>query len=264
MREGRRGRRETAGHDQGAGSGRGRRRVRRRRQASPPSPRISRAEQLFADAARGVISGCIQHGTRGRAVCRMKGTSVTLRAMADPAALSAAKNALRKIIRRQLSGLSEDYLASQSRDACDRLGRSAVFQASRSVAVFLSMPKLEIDTSGIIASIRSSGRECFVPRVVGTNRDDMSLVHLHPSERVDDFPRDRWLIPDPPMLYTHISGAGRLLSRPCIRPQAPGEALYGSGPASLPPLDLVLVPGLAFSPNGLRLGHGKGYYGESE
>jgi len=67
----------------------------------------------------------------------------------------------------------------------------------------------------------------------------MRMVRLYNKEDLQTFPRDKWNLLDPPEYYE-----GNL------REQAPEDA----------PLDLVIVPGLAFDEKGHRLGKGKGYY----
>lgn len=179
--------------------------------------------------------------------------------MAEPAAISTAKKALRSLVRRRLAGVSTEALAAQSSAVADRLARFPRFATSRCVAVFLSMPALEIDTRAVIDRARVSKTCILVPKVVGPSSADMIFVHIQPHERMSDFPVDRWHIPDPPLTYCSESTAA-CGPRFSLDPHGESsEPLYKG--AILPPVDIVLVPGLAFSPSGARLGHGKGFYG---
>ena len=176
--------------------------------------------------------------------------------MAEPAAISTAKKGLRSLVRRRLAGVSTESLAAQSTAVADRLARFPRYATSRCVAVFLSMPTLEIDTRPVIDRARESNIGILVPKIIGPSSADMRFVHIQPHECISEFPVDRWRIPDPPQNYTPAS----LVPRFFLDPHGESsEPLYKG--AILPPVDIVLVPGLAFSPSGARLGHGKGFYG---
>lgn len=80
-----------------------------------------------------------------------------------------------------------------------------------------------------------SGKKCFVPRYFSDGRA-MDMVELRGLDDYESLPLTRWNIKQPHELDTH-----RL------------DALEAG-------LDLILVPGLAFTSTGQRLGRGKGYY----
>src|SRR6056297_1809606 len=71
-------------------------------------------------------------------------------------------------------------------------------------------------------------------QVTGPAPGDMVMLPLSSPKDVSSFPVSKWGIPEPPL-------------PPSFSP-------------SFPPLDLVLVPGVAFDNNCNRLGHGKGEY----
>ena len=100
----------------------------------------------------------------------------------------------------------------------------------------------EFQTGLIIEDAQRTSKTLFVPRVNGKSRTDMAQLLVEPGERVDLFPKSPWGIPEPPS----VAAGG--LSRPDCKH------------ASSPPLDLIIVPGAAFTASGKRLGHGRGYY----
>ena len=68
----------------------------------------------------------------------------------------------------------------------------------------------------------------------------MVMIKVHSIEEIDSFPRSKWGIPEPPTV-----------------PSKEEDGVYVGR------MDLVIVPGVAFDARCNRLGHGKGYYGES-
>jgi 5-formyltetrahydrofolate cyclo-ligase len=147
------------------------------------------------------------------------------------------KQALRKEIRSQLNRLDESTLQEQSQQVWDRITGLPVYQDAKTVGLFLSMPRGEIQTTFIINHAIQHGKKVYVPHV-GANFEeaDMELL-LCPTipNFYADWPRNKWQIPEPP------SELERTVAQP-------GD------------LDILLVPGVAFDTQGGRLGHGKGYY----
>lgn len=126
------------------------------------------------------------------------------------------------------------------------------------VAVYLSMPTGEIQTDSIVRHALSSGKQVFVPYLhkSGLSPEDgpprlMDMVSLKDVADYESLQRDKWGIPSIDSATIH----GRLRSV--------GE-LDGGG-THVVPLDLILMPGIAFdidprSGAVRRLGHGKGFY----
>lgn len=94
----------------------------------------------------------------------------------------------------------------------------------------------EVNTGSIMEDILSSGKLCYIPRYEeGGNK--MEMVRLRDLQDYESLPRTRWNIKQPDMREERE------------------EALESEGG-----LDLILVPGLAFSLSGGRCGRGRGYY----
>ena len=149
--------------------------------------------------------------------------------------LGAAKKTMRKAMKAELKGLDAATIATASESACERLLALEAFERSACVSVYLSMPA-ECQTHKLLEAAFARGKRVFVPKITGSGREDMRMVHVESLEQLRAFPCNSWGIPEPPMAMVD---------------------------ASAPPpveIDLVVVPGVAFDGACRRLGHGKGYY----
>ena len=157
------------------------------------------------------------------------------------------KQELRKRIRSAMKNLSIEDINAQSQSVWKSVFELPIYQSAKSVGLFLSMPKGEINTDLILQNCVREGKDIYVPEV-GKNFElcDMELrkVILNPSEStadsIDDlfhkkWPTNKWNIPEPPSDMPTINAK-------------PGD------------IDLMIVPGLAFDRTRNRLGQGKGYY----
>ena len=85
-----------------------------------------------------------------------------------------------------------------------------------------------------------SNKKCYVPRYFSDSSRPMEMVRLRDMDDYRGLPLTRWNIRQPPEDDD---------TREVAPAQRPSDAI-----------DLVLVPGLAFTPSGKRLGRGRGYY----
>ncbi|TFJ83399.1 hypothetical protein NSK_005304 [Nannochloropsis salina CCMP1776] len=158
------------------------------------------------------------------------------------ASLSEKKKDLRKSITARLRALDDSYVAAEASRLFPRLLALEEYTDSTCVSLYLSMPAKEVPTfPDLLEAVMTDGkgaegraRDVYVPKVTGPAPGDMVMLPLSSPEDVSSFPVSKWGIPEPPL-------------PPSLSP-------------SLPPLDLVLVPGVAFDNKCNRLGHGKGYY----
>lgn len=134
------------------------------------------------------------------------------------------KKELRKEMRALNRGLDPGVRAAVSARIVARIGRLPEFVGARTVGLFCALPD-EPDLSSALERWRAAKR-LVVPRVEG---DAMRFFEYDP----------RRLVP---------GAFGILEPGPDARLCSPGE------------LDLLLVPGVAFTAGGLRCGRGKGYY----
>ncbi|KYN37744.1 5-formyltetrahydrofolate cyclo-ligase [Trachymyrmex septentrionalis] len=106
------------------------------------------------------------------------------------------------------------------------------YQNSKRISLYLST-KDEIDTLPILKHIFDMEKEAFVPQYHGKT---MEMVKLKSMEDYETLPLTKWNIKQPSITENQEN------------------ALKTGG------LDLVILPGVAFTVNGKRLGHGMGYY----
>ncbi|XP_030620760.1 5-formyltetrahydrofolate cyclo-ligase [Chanos chanos] len=151
------------------------------------------------------------------------------------AALRAAKQALRKEIKKRVALLSDHEKLRQSHVVSQKLFKHPRYQSSQRIAVFLSMHD-EVRTEVIIEDMFKRGKVCFIPKYL-TNSNHMDMLRLTSPEDMSTLPLTSWNIRQPGDNDTDRE-----------------EALATGG------LDLILMPGLGFDRNGNRLGRGKGFY----
>ncbi|WEK54962.1 MAG: 5-formyltetrahydrofolate cyclo-ligase [Candidatus Cohnella colombiensis] len=89
----------------------------------------------------------------------------------------------------------------------------------------------EADPSAILSRSLVSGDRCLAPRVVHNEAE----MELRVVTAVSPWSRGRWSVPEPDPMHTELWDLAQ-------------------------PIDVVLVPGLAFNVRGERLGYGGGYY----
>ncbi len=135
-------------------------------------------------------------------------------------------------------------LSSQSNQVFHQLFNLPQYQTASYIGFFLSMPYGEIQTRDAIQRIVTDGKTLYVPRVgLDFEYCDMDLIrcddgasppNLDGKLFYDNWPTNKWGIPEPPSTNTNIA--------------TPGD------------IDLLIVPGLGFDSHRHRLGQGKGYY----
>eukprot|EP00539_Tryblionella_compressa_P002924 CAMPEP_0178735264 /NCGR_PEP_ID=MMETSP0744-20121128/1794_1 /TAXON_ID=913974 /ORGANISM="Nitzschia punctata, Strain CCMP561" /LENGTH=221 /DNA_ID=CAMNT_0020387619 /DNA_START=125 /DNA_END=790 /DNA_ORIENTATION=- len=154
------------------------------------------------------------------------------------------KQELRMKIRAAMKELREDEVMEQSSMVWKRVVELPIYKSARTVGLFLSMPKCEINTDFILKECIQSGKEIYVPEV-GKNFElchmELRKVILKEEEIPPDgmfhkvWPTNKWKIPEPPADMPVVAAK-------------PGD------------IDLLIMPGLGFDRTRNRLGQGKGYY----
>lgn len=135
------------------------------------------------------------------------------------------KKSLRQNISRQKRALSAEQIEAFSRDLTERFCRTEEYRRAKSVYAYLPYNQ-EVRTWAIIDRARADGKRVAVPKVYG---DVMRFLWLDDPARIAP---GAYGIPEP------IDDA----------PQADDERA------------LILMPGLAFDPQGHRVGYGGGFY----
>ncbi|KAK1125974.1 hypothetical protein K0M31_005506 [Melipona bicolor] len=142
------------------------------------------------------------------------------------AGIKSAKIALRKEMKDVISQLNTEEKQRQSRIVFEK------FQESKRISLYLSTED-EIDTIQILKYIFDKKKEVFVPRYKGK---EMEMIKLLSMQDYETLPLTKWNIKQPNVNELRQN------------------ALETGG------LDLIILPGVAFTANGKRLGHGMGYY----
>eukprot|EP01028_Stygiella_incarcerata_P011302 TRINITY_DN631_c0_g1_i3.p1 TRINITY_DN631_c0_g1~~TRINITY_DN631_c0_g1_i3.p1 ORF type:complete len:182 (+),score=43.74 TRINITY_DN631_c0_g1_i3:255-800(+) len=118
----------------------------------------------------------------------------------------------------------------------EELKKEPLFVESRRIGVYISTV-MEADTTCLISDLLTSGEKTvFIPNVDG---DQMDMLRVDDMDDYAHFTLNRWGILEPPR---------------------EGIEERENPFASEIPLDLLIVPAVAFTRDGHRLGHGKGYY----
>lgn len=172
----------------------------------------------------------------------LKMSSLLPSATDDQPQIRQKKQTLRKEIRAKIRQVSEEEIKKMSEMVWQRLFQLPQYKSAKSIGLFLSMPKGEINTDIALRHAIKNGKAVFVPQV-GKNFEyaDMELLKVAIKDPSSDdifhkdWPRNKWGIPEPPA------------DMPIVMAK-PGD------------IDLLVVPGLGFDKKGNRLGQGKGYY----
>jgi 5-formyltetrahydrofolate cyclo-ligase len=133
------------------------------------------------------------------------------------------KKELRKAVRAKVKALTENEKKSYSEETCRKVLSSELWKEASRIMVFVSLPD-EIDTSLLLAD---TSKSLYIPKV---NGDDIDIYEYSAS--------------------TVAPGAFGIM-------EPTDKAILLEDPTVL---DLVIVPGVAFTEAGLRLGRGKGFY----
>ena len=135
------------------------------------------------------------------------------------------KQALRKQIRDQKRAMTESEIVSKS----EQLGRlftaSEAYKQAKTIYVYLPYNQ-EVRTTAMLQQALDDGKRVAVPKCYG---DEMRFIYLDDLSKVE---KGYCNIPEP----------------------------IEDGPIADDPTALVLMPGLAFDPQGHRMGYGGGFY----
>jgi 5-formyltetrahydrofolate cyclo-ligase len=139
----------------------------------------------------------------------------------------ADKQELRDSVRAQVKALDGDTIAWKSYQICDAIQRLDVWKNAKIVCLYASLPNEPV-VEFLWDELHGGEKKVCYPRIDGERLNVISVTHP------DELAASRWRLREPD------------LSAPNLQ--------------SLEKIDLILVPGLAFSRSGERLGRGGGYY----
>jgi 5-formyltetrahydrofolate cyclo-ligase len=139
-----------------------------------------------------------------------------------------SKPAIRRLLREKLAAISPAERHTKSSAACALLSSTSEFSQARVVMLYLSTSE-EVDTAALALRCWQEGKTVVVPKV---SWDQRRMLPVEISS-----------------LQTSMTSTG-----PGIREPIAGKPI----PVDL--IDLVIVPGLGFTPTGFRIGRGMGFY----
>lgn len=145
-------------------------------------------------------------------------------------ALSARKSELRQQVLAARDALAPAARAEACARALARVAALDAFRTARCVMAYLSFGS-ELDTAALVRETLGRGARLALPRINAETRE------IEP-----------WAVTDP--VRETVAGPWGL------REPDPARC----APVALAEIDFVLLPGVAFTVNGKRLGYGRGYY----
>ena len=136
------------------------------------------------------------------------------------------KAELRKKILQEMKALSQEQKQAMDRALTERFLKHPFYQEAKVIATYLSFTH-EFQTQGLIKRALKEGKKVLIPKTYPKGR--MEFVVYHPQQLVKT-------------------------SFGLLEPQGDLEVVEPSQ------IDLIHVPGLAFTTEGYRIGYGGGYY----
>ena len=135
------------------------------------------------------------------------------------------KQAMRKAIREQKRAMTETQIISKSEKLGELFIASELYKQAKTIYGYLPYNQ-EVRTTAMLQRALEDGKKVAVPKCYG---DEMRFIYLEDLSQVE---KGYCGIPEP----------------------------IEDGPVADDPNALVLMPGLAFTKEGLRMGYGGGFY----
>lgn len=136
------------------------------------------------------------------------------------------KAELRKQVLQEMKSLSQEQKQAMDQALTDQFLKHPFYQEAKVIATYLSFPH-EFQTQELIEQALRDGKKVLIPKT-------------YPKGRMD------FVVYDPQQLVKTSFGL--------LEPQGDLEVVDASQ------IDLIHVPGLAFTTKGYRIGYGGGYY----
>lgn len=136
------------------------------------------------------------------------------------------KSKLRKQVLQEMKAVPQKQKIAMDRALTEQFLNHSFYQEAKIIATYLSFPH-EFQTQGLIDQALKDGKKVLIPKT-------------YPKGRMD------FVVYDPQQLVKTSFGL--------LEPQGDLEVVDASQ------IDLIHVPGLAFTTEGYRIGYGGGYY----
>ncbi|XP_054741027.1 5-formyltetrahydrofolate cyclo-ligase [Anastrepha obliqua] len=147
-------------------------------------------------------------------------------------------NPLKKVLRQRMKAevipaISAESVARQSKAIFEKVIASETFRQAADVSIYLSTGS-EVDTLPLLRELFNQQKNVFVPTYSGKL---MEMVRVKDWADYESLPLTKWNI-----------------KQPSAKEGRENALTNGRG------IDLFLMPGVAFTLSGGRMGHGMGYY----
>lgn len=136
------------------------------------------------------------------------------------------KSELRKQVLQEMKAISQEQKQAIEQALTERLLHHPFYQEAKVIATYLSFPH-EFQTQGLIEQALRDGKKVLIPKTYSKGRMDFVIYDLQQLVKT---------------------------SFGLLEPQGNLEVVDASQ------IDLIHVPGLAFTMEGYRIGYGGGYY----
>ena len=133
------------------------------------------------------------------------------------------KQSLRKSIIAKRLELTSEEVCAKSNKVCNKIINMPEYKASKVVYLYYPVNN-ELDTTAIMEDCMKSGKVMAFPKV------EDGEINFYIASDLDDFKPGKYNIPEP------------------------------KGSELAPEPDIIIVPGVAFSNDGMRVGYGGGFY----
>lgn len=164
-------------------------------------------------------------------------------------AIQSSKKLLRKDVLHKLHALAHHVIVDQSVESLRVLKDSEIFKNSKSVGIFMSMDT-EIKTQLIIKESFDCGKDVYLPHIAKLTPDQSQKIQLYkePPHYLIFYKMDNY------ESCINLPPRGKFkLREPTSGPDLLEQKLENG-------LDLLIMPGVAFTPKLDRLGHGGAFY----
>ncbi len=164
------------------------------------------------------------------------------------------KWALRKQIKARIAKLSHDTLLKQSILAAKTISDLPEFKNAKTVGLYMNLPSGELPTDEIVKTCFNFDKKVYLPRVTAISRFN-DTKRFEKQKSILHF-----------LSIDNLSEARSLPERGRYKIREPEFKSDDSGSVvndllqNNEKLDILFVPGMAFSSDCERLGHGAGYY----
>jgi 5-formyltetrahydrofolate cyclo-ligase len=177
-----------------------------------------------------------------------------------------SKSDARKLVRERLAALAPGFIAEASARICEKIARLPEWREAKTVALFAALPG-EPDLAALW--LRAEGKTVCYPRAARRAVGAVGRLCQTPGEDIGRAtqPSDTDGLQqkadgplhatEPALEFYSVASIGDLVhgAWKVREPQAdPARRILE------PDIDLICVPGLAFTADGHRLGRGRGYY----